>query len=296
MNESSSPENKGAANPEGHEKISYTAIGVAHARTFSNIPYSQEIAEICDTDQLTEDSKEMHHQLSPFFEGRFHAVTNLLEQSGVKNILEVGAGISPRGLMMSKDPGIHYVETDLPEMLHQKEMVLQRLLEKENMPMPTNLSSDALNILDASAFERIVDQFPEGPIAIVHEGVLVYFMRDEKEKFAKIVHAALAKRGGVWITTDILTREDLLRNMPTKQIKDSVDDVVKNTGRDYTDAAFVDTEDAQKFFDDLGFTFTIQTFKETAGELGSTEIGLDPEFVENQLAGTIWTLRVKEAV
>ena len=291
MNDSGHVERK--SEPETHEKISPTAIGIAYARTFTDIPYSREMAEICGADGLAVGSKEMHRQMSPFFEGRFKAITNTLEASGIKNILEVAAGVSPRGLIMTRNPEIFYIETDLSDMLRQKEFVLAKLVENGTITTPPNLHFAELDVLDGAAFQRVANQFPEGPIAIEHEGLAVYFNREEKTKLAKNIREVLMRRGGIWITTDILTYEDLERNTPTQELQDEVQKINEDTGRDYKDNAFRNLEDAEEFFSNLGFTFVTSTFKEKAGDMVTTTIGLDLKYVEDQISSSIWTFRLK---
>jgi hypothetical protein len=58
--------------PGNHEKISPTAIGVAQARSLSDIPYCKVIwdviADKCETDPLSAHSKETHRLMAPYFE------------------------------------------------------------------------------------------------------------------------------------------------------------------------------------------------------------------------------------
>ena len=50
---------------------------------------------------------------------------------------------------------------------------------------------------------------PPGPIAIVHEGLLRYLDDEEKTRLAASVRAALAERGGWWVTADVYVRSDV---------------------------------------------------------------------------------------
>lgn len=277
-----------------HEKISYTAVGVAYARTFSDIPYSQEISKICDASNLTPENKEIHERMAPYFEGRFKALSNLIKKSGIKNVLELASGVGPRDLLLTRDPDITYIETDLPEMLRQKKELLKKLTESEDVKLPPNLHFAELNVLDKASFEEVVKQFPAGPVAIGHEGLLAYFSREEKEKMAKIIREILVERGGVWITPDIFTLADMEKLNTGGRRKEALAEIKHRTGRDYESRAFVSLDDEKKFFTDLGFEFTIRTFKETAGEIASAKIGLNAETVNRQLSWNIWELRAKK--
>lgn len=274
-----------------YDKISYTARGVAYARTFSDIPYCKEIAALCDADSIPPNSAELHRHLSPYFEGRFKAQTILLEKSGIKNIIELAAGLSPRGLIMTEDPTIHYIETDLSGMLRQKQLVVSAIVRKKQMAFPKNLRFAEVNVLEKDALVRAVAQLPKGPIAIGHEGLLAYFTREEKRKLAEIVHDILEQRGGVWITPDIFTRADLIKSAPNKETRESVDEALKDTESDYRSNAFMDNQDAEIFFAEHGFACARYPIGEVAGNLVSTRVVPDRQYVSDLLSLSIWEFR-----
>jgi O-methyltransferase involved in polyketide biosynthesis len=277
---------------EDYRKISSTAAPVVYGRMFSDIPYSKEIAEFCQTELLISDAYRTTNRLiAPYIEARFRALTNLLAKSGIKNIIEVASGLSQRGLIMTEDKTISYVETDLPDMIREKEGVIKQLLVQENKEIPTNLHFSELNVLDEKCFKAIIAKLPDGPVAIGNEGFLAHLTREERTTMGKIIRGILSERGGTWITPDIFTSDQLKKLLAIGQGRDVTEDVIRNTGRNYHDNAFKDIEDAQKFFHDLGFTYSMHTLGETAGELASVRIGLDGESVKEQLALNIWELR-----
>jgi O-methyltransferase involved in polyketide biosynthesis len=276
-----------------YERISYTASGVAYARTFSDIRYCKEIAALCNADSIPPSSADLHRRLSPYFEGRFKAQTVLLKKSGLRNIIELAAGLSPRGLIMTEDPDIHYVETDLPEMLHQKQVVASAVMKKQQMAFPKNLRFAEVNVLDKESFARAVAQLPKGPIAIGHEGLLAYFTREEKRTLAGSVRDILEQRGGIWITPDIFTRADLAKSAPNEKMRKSVAESLKNTESDYRANVFVDNEDAETFFSALGFNCTRYAIGDIAGYIASTRFISDRQYVKNLLSLSIWELRPK---
>ncbi len=67
----------------------------------------------------------------------------------------------------------------------------------------------ALDVLDAGAFRDAVALPPQGPLAIVHEGLLMYLDDAEKGALAASVREALRARGGAWITADVYVRSAL---------------------------------------------------------------------------------------
>ncbi len=274
------------------ERLSKTAAPVVYGRTFSDIPYSKELAEICRVDSLISDSyRKTNRLIAPYIEARFKALSNILRQSGIKNIIEIGSGLSQRGLIMTKDKTIHYVETDLPDMIRYKREVLQKLLDQKNRHFPENLHLYELNALDKKTFKEIVSKLPPGPVAIGCEGFLAHLTRGERAKSAKIIREILDERGGIWVTPDVFTRTQLQTLLSGKSEREVTIEVTKSTGRNYNSNSFEDEGNARKFFSDLGFKYQVQTLGRTAGELNSIKIGLNEESVKNQLALNIFTLK-----
>src|ERR1700722_7312916 len=62
------------------------------------------------------------------FESRYRSLDTLLADSGLTRVLELGAGLSFRGLDLAGcDPRVHYLDTDLPEMAALKVDLVKRL-------------------------------------------------------------------------------------------------------------------------------------------------------------------------
>jgi len=87
---------------ESYEKISPTAKLVAYLRTFSDIPYAKEIADESESEkafrELTEESAKSMVRLAPYWEARYKGTNQVLTKHGITQILEIAAGLSPRGL------------------------------------------------------------------------------------------------------------------------------------------------------------------------------------------------------
>src|SRR5579859_824593 len=119
-----------------HERISPTAWLVAYQRTLSDIPLSSEIFEemerIIQQTQSTSDIAQIDALRSTpaavMWETRFKIINHLLKGQSAKQVLEVAAGFSPRGLAMAKDPSVTYVEVDLPGLVHDKQQIIETLI------------------------------------------------------------------------------------------------------------------------------------------------------------------------
>src|SRR5579862_9381945 len=106
------------------DQISPTAKLVAYMRSLSDIPYSSEIANLCAAESAVQEfygSERLWLQKRiPLAELRFKSLTSLLVDSGVDQIVELASGLSPRGLILTENPAITFIETDLPEILEEK--------------------------------------------------------------------------------------------------------------------------------------------------------------------------------
>lgn len=141
------------------------------------------------------------------FEARYRSIDTLLAESGLVHVLELGAGLSFRGLELSLRSGrvadLHYLDTDLAEMAALKTELVAALAP--TWPNKT-LEILALDALDPEAFRAMAARLGPGPLAVVNEGLLVYLDDTEKRRLCASIRDALRVHGGVWITADIYVR------------------------------------------------------------------------------------------
>jgi O-methyltransferase involved in polyketide biosynthesis len=174
---------------------------LAFLRIFSDIAYASDIATEANIEDI---------QQAPRFEQRYKSVTNLIRQRGSKQILELAAGLSSRGLFMTTDPSINYTETGLPKVIREKERIVERLLDKVGSARPN------LRFMEVNAFNyrQMLDASSNfsGPITIVSEGLFSYLKAEKQQLLAKNIHQLLSAKGGVWITPDITTKQEWARS------------------------------------------------------------------------------------
>ncbi|MFX1531357.1 MAG: hypothetical protein ACFFBC_09600 [Promethearchaeota archaeon] len=238
------------------DSISPSAKSLLLTKALTTIPFAKEAAALIWGDQ---DIQGIQERLSSIgflmrlihFEKRYSSVDKGLNEIGIKNILEFSSGFSFRGLNMCKDPGIFYIDTDLPEMIKIKKKIVQELTTRYcNYPV-NNLLLLALNVFDNNAFTEIVNRFPPNPIAIVNEGLLVYLDEKQKRRLCEIVYNLLSKRGGNWITADIYIKKD----PEDVEISGFYDEKGKRfiSEHQVKENKFESFEVAEKFFKDCGF-------------------------------------------
>ena len=102
---------------EDFESISPTAILTSYPRTFTDIPYEKEIYEWLSKN--CNENVKLNKMLAPEIEARYKLINKLLDKTNIKQVLELAAGYSSRGLIYSQK-GYNYVELDLLSVLNNK--------------------------------------------------------------------------------------------------------------------------------------------------------------------------------
>ena len=181
-----------------------------------------------------------------------------LQQIRPSCIVEIGAGLSPRGIAFaSADPDLRYIEVDLPNMVAAKRSALGSFQTPQNYFLGT---ADLLG-------DDFVDSLPSMPrpgdrVAVVTEGVTDYFnMSEKRTAFANICSLLCAHGGGSYIL-DIYARE----NFPRLPFLTNafVSTLGRMVGRSFDDQLFERVEDACGFLVSCGF--------DKATELDLTEL------------------------
>lgn len=261
-----------------HERISPTAWLVAYQRTLSDIPLASEIfhelekiigqvrsaSDAARVDALKSSSMAM------MWEARFKIVNHVLKAHRPRQVLELAAGFSPRGLDLAKDPAVTYVEVDLPDLIEDKRHIVESLVSQGSIRAQPNFHLVEGNVLELQDLLAATRFFAEGPIAIVNEGLLPYFDRVERMAFARNVYALLERFGGVWITPDIdIQIPEGASEQIAEQVKARTAQIEKLTGIDVLKNRFESDKAAQAFFEQLGFKVERHSFMEVADQLVS---------------------------
>jgi O-methyltransferase involved in polyketide biosynthesis len=232
--------------------ISPSAKWMILLKGHTNIPYAREVAELLEyPNKYIPDFKKRDFTFwasTLGLERRYWSIDQLLNDLINKNILELSSGYSFRSLVYAQQKGVHYIDTDLPDIITAK-MEFIKKLQYDNIKTNGKLELLPLNALDKFNFHEIIGRFPKGEIAIVNEGLLTYLTKQEKEILCSIIHDILMERGGYWITADIG-----LKNKETKLGLSYNDEIKKFNERHDTEGnSFESFEEAEIFFKNMGF-------------------------------------------
>lgn len=101
-------------------------------------------------------------------------LSELIEQHGVTQVVELAAGLSPRGFRLcQRYPNLRYIETDLPAMAERKQALLQQLesCEQHQVRSCNILHSEGEDSIEAILASLDASQ----PTIVISEGLVNYF-------------------------------------------------------------------------------------------------------------------------
>lgn len=249
---------------ENFESISPTAILTSYPRIFTDIPYEKEIYDWLSKN-CTDDVK-LNKLLAPEIEARYKLTDRLMSKLNIKQVLELAAGYSSRGLIYSQK-GYKYIEMDLEGVCNNKKRLINEIFEMNN-----NLhiiSGNALNIDDYIKCEEYLEN--NKGLAIINEGLLRYLTFDEKRMVGQNIYNMLKKYGGVWITCDVTPKKFLQKqDEQNPTLNNNLNNV---TSRNNLNDRFENEAHIRSFFGEIGFNnIEIHKFIEVKDELKSFEM------------------------
>ena len=243
-------------------RVSVTALVPAFARgEHTEIPWAKEMLAVLQERGASLSggpwSEYSVNDYAPLFDARFRAVTRLIELKGATQVLELAAGLSPRGMELARR-GILYVEADLDESIAMKREVIAAILGE----LPENLHLCSASVIDRAQLLACCSPFArDRPVAITAEGLLRYLTFEEKTHLAAIVYEILERYGGWWITPDIH-----LQSWAQRQSQRYREHERELLGRSLASNYFSDLEHAQAFFENCGFSVESLPLMEGIGD------------------------------
>jgi O-methyltransferase involved in polyketide biosynthesis len=218
---------------------------------YTNIPFAKEAAELYVYPEkyafdLSDKDFTFWTRLA-HFESRYWTIDQLLSELDAKNILEISSGFSFRGLKVVEENNVHYIDTDLPDIINVKKNLLTQL--QKGITAKGKLETLPLNALDEKQFTEVISHFSDEEIVIVNEGLLMYLDKEEKEKLCRIIHNILRQHGGCWITADIYIKKEFDKNL--FKIDEKLLEFAKQ--HNIAENRFDNIQAAEEFFKSMGF-------------------------------------------
>lgn len=268
-------------NDKDYEEISPTAIVTSYPRIFTDIPYEKEIYNWLESHCNEEVT--LNKMLAPEIEARYKLTNKLLDKYNIKQVLELAAGYSSRGLIYSKK-GYNYIELDLDNVSKNKKEILNSIEEN----IPENLKLVSGNALRKEDYENLENYFKlNEPIAVINEGLLRYLTFDEKKIVAQNIYDLLSRYGGIWITCDVTPKKFM--DSQDKALPDFNKKLATITSRNNLNDRFEDVNHIKEFFGNIGFELVeIHKFNDVKDELYSmNKLNIIDEKIEKTLEDAI---------
>ncbi len=193
---------------------------------------------------------------------------------------------------MTQDLSISYIDTDLADLNAIKLKLIADLRSKYGIKDTGNYHIATANALDLPQLQSASRQFRrDQPIAIVNEGLIIYFSVAERELLARNIHALLNDFGGVWITPDFSTKTDAKDSTPgRRRFRQAVTGLTERT---CMSAAFETDQQMGDFFAEMGFQAERRyQMGESANLTSMDALALSPQIIERERPELkIWVLR-----
>lgn len=253
-----------------------TNLDTVYFRSFSDIPNAKEVSKLVDAESAfrngTAGPFDSIRTIIPSMEARYKAVDALITESGVKQVVEFAAGRTMRGM---NNPQWNYVHTDYDEeALEQIEHVAKAIRRGKS----TNMHFARFNAITGEGLEEVLEPLKHEKVAVVHEGLGIYCTIEQKARIALNAKAILERYGGVYITPDIRTKQDPSFHKLYPQYAGRVREQRAKMGLDFEASRFENKNDAQRFFERLGFDAVIKQYSGIVGHLES----LDALFLDKE--------------
>jgi O-methyltransferase involved in polyketide biosynthesis len=186
--------------------------------------------------------------MSQYLAQRHLAIEHALAEHNPDRIIELGAGLSRRGVTWAVDRGVPYVEVDLPHMVDAKRA---RIPEELRARAGERLAHESHDVLAPDFADRLRVMLGDAKRpAIVAEGLLGYFPRGERFALTRAIATALSGRDGIFLSDHRGSEGGPVIALATQALKACVKLVTRGRGaaEDFRDAA-----DIRAFFADAGF-------------------------------------------
>lgn len=285
-------------------RISVTAKVSAYFRKFSDIAFAAEVAALIGADDAFAEIVRNHGlerdkltSYAPMFEARYKSITQLIRSSGASPALELASGYSLRGLDLTRDHSLCYVETDLPEVVATKLGLLAEVrIRHELAPSPLHVVA-AANALDREQLRAATAGCDRSrPLMVLCEGLIGYLTREETARVADNVRRLIAEfEGGWWIVPDFAFKTEI-RNLPPEriQLREAITGV---TQRQLDASAFEDADDLASFLGRFGFEAQVRSqIDETPSFSTIAALGLSPAVLDRlRPALRVWVMTAVSA-
>lgn len=140
-------------------------------------------------------------QLEPALVQRHRMFDALVEEFEGGYVLELAAGLSPRGARFSAQDGVQYVEVDLAPVMAVKRGLLARTVQGQEIALRENMQFVSGDLRHMDLLELIP---PGESVLVIGEGLFMYLGADEQRGLWRRVADLIAGRAGSQLAFDLV--------------------------------------------------------------------------------------------
>ncbi|RLG14521.1 MAG: hypothetical protein DRN66_01795 [Candidatus Nanohalarchaeota archaeon] len=178
---------------------------------YTNINYAKKIfKEIKNKKTIFVDKNHPLRGNSFLVESRFKTTDKLIRESKIKQIIELGSGLSPHSLCFSNIDDLNYTECDYLENISLKKEIVDKIKNKKKI----NINYVSGNILEADTWTEIKKYLKDEPIVIFCEGFMQYLYLKEWNILAKFIGEFLDHYNGFFLYEDSMKYHPELHSKP----------------------------------------------------------------------------------
>lgn len=230
---------------------------------------------------------------------KYAALNNFIQSEGYKNILELGCGVSPRGIFLARK-GMNYVGADLEAVANIAASCAPNFLTDTEKK---NISFAAADVTDREAMLTAAKNFP-GKVCIVEEELAQNLSRTQQRAMLENIRDILKIHGGCFVTSDYTSREIFMESAAAVYGKKTAEEIASETKKiyentsepDFSQTIFESQKDALNFFRDEGFRVEMRPLLTKTQQLHSLQ-SLNDEQIKSvqKVAGKkfLWVVTLK---
>ena len=145
------------AESRDYNSISPSAEYLVRLKGFTRIPFAKAAAAIlvnpaepAGKHPFSDEDRKAFYKRLLHFENRYWTVERLLRQTNPQNILEISSGYSFRGLDWCFRQPVHFIDTDLPDLVAAKSRLIDPLVSGKRAAMMGRFELLPLNVMEPS--------------------------------------------------------------------------------------------------------------------------------------------------
>jgi O-methyltransferase involved in polyketide biosynthesis len=202
----------------------------------------------------------------PFFEARYRATNYEISKYGAKQVVELAAGLSPRGIIMTEDPLCNFVEVDLPMKISLKKEIVERLVAKKIITPRPNLHFVERDVTDRD-FEQIRSLLRKEAVTFVCEGLLRWLSIAHKTNLFQDIHAT--ENTVVWIAPDYEVKDE---DAALPEVAERLRELAARSNMDVSENLFANRAEMVRFCEEQKFAINIYPLTRFADGLLSPKL------------------------